>query len=70
MWFYVHIDSFCSGITQTAEEYTTTMNSISNMYFSLWTTPGVSERMWSVNLEVPISEDYQTTQGHSGRRLE
>jgi len=33
-------------------------NSISKMYFGLWKTPGVSERMWSVNFEVSISGEY------------
>ena len=40
---------------------------ITKMYFSLWETPGVSERMWSGNLEASISEEYQTLGGHSGR---
>jgi hypothetical protein len=33
---------------------------ISKMYFSRWELPGVSERMWSVNLEASISGEYQT----------
>jgi len=40
------------------------------MYFSLWKTPGVSERMWSVNLEASISGEYQTLGGYSGRPSE
>ena len=40
---------------------------ISQRYFSLWKTPGVSERMWSVNLEASISGEYQTLGGYSGR---
>ena len=40
------------------------------MYFSLWKTPGVSERMWSVNLEVSMSGEYQTLGGFSGRPSE
>jgi len=43
---------------------------ISTMYFSLWKTPGVSERMWSVNLEGSISGEYQTLGGYSGRPSE
>jgi len=43
---------------------------ISKMYFSLWKTPGVSERLWSVNLEASISREYQTLGGYSGRRSE
>ena len=43
---------------------------ISKMYFSLWKTPGVSERMWSVNLEASISGEYQTLGGYSGRPSE
>jgi len=39
---------------------------ISKMYFSLWKPPGVSERMWSANLEASISGEYQTLGGHSG----
>jgi len=39
---------------------------ISKMYFSLWKTAGVSERMWSVNLEASISGDDQTLGGYSG----
>jgi len=44
--------------------------SISKMYFSLWKTPGVSERMWSVNIEASISGGYQTLGGFSGRPSE
>jgi len=43
---------------------------ISKMYFSHWKTPGVSERMWSVNLDASISGEYQTLGGHSGRPSE
>jgi len=43
---------------------------ISKMYFSLWNTPEVSERMWSVNLDASILEEYQTVGGHSGRPSE
>jgi hypothetical protein len=43
---------------------------ISKMYFSRWEPPGVSERMWSVNLEASISGEYQTLGGHSGRPSE
>jgi len=38
---------------------------ISKMYFSYWKPPGVSERMWSVNLDASISGEYQTLEGHS-----
>jgi hypothetical protein len=37
------------------------------MYFSLWKTPEVSERMWSINAEASISGEYQTLGGYSGR---
>jgi len=30
------------------------------MYFSYWKPPTVYERMWSVNLDASISEEYQT----------
>jgi len=40
---------------------------ISKMYFSHWAPPGVSERMWSVNIKASISWEYQTLGGHSGR---
>ena len=43
---------------------------ISKMYFSLRKTPEVSERMWSVNLDASIAEEYQTVGGHSGRPSE
>jgi hypothetical protein len=43
---------------------------ISKMNFSFWKTPGVSERMWSVNLEASISGEYQTLAGYVGRPLE
>jgi len=39
---------------------------ISTMSFSLWEPPGVSERMWSVNLDALISGEDQTLGGHSG----
>jgi hypothetical protein len=44
--------------------------SVSKMYFSRWEPPGVSERMWSVNLEASVSGEYQTLGGHSGRPSE
>jgi len=40
------------------------------MYCSHWEPPGVSERMWSVNLDASISGEYQTLGGHSGRPAE
>ena len=43
---------------------------ISKMYFSHFQPPGVSERMWSVNLDASISGEYQTIGGHSGRPWE
>jgi hypothetical protein len=39
---------------------------ISKMNFSHWRPPGVSERMWSVNFDGPISREYQTLGGLSG----
>jgi len=38
---------------------------ISKMYFSHWKPPGVSEGMWSVNLDASISGEYGTLGGHS-----
>jgi len=46
------------------------MTFISKMYFSHWKTPGVSKRMWSVNLDASISGEYRTLGGHSGRPSE
>jgi len=43
---------------------------ISKMYFSHWKPPGVSERMWSVNLDASISGEYETRGGHSCRPSE
>jgi hypothetical protein len=43
---------------------------ISKMYFSHWKPPGVSERMWSVNLDESISGEYETLGGHSCRPSE
>jgi hypothetical protein len=39
---------------------------ISKMYFCHWKSPGVSERMWSVNLDASILGEYQSLGGHSG----
>jgi len=39
--------------------------SISKMNFSNWEPPGVSQRIWSVNLEVSISGEYQNLVGLS-----
>jgi len=46
------------------------LHSISKMYFSHCKPPGVSERMWSVNLDASISGEYQTLGGHSCRPSE
>jgi hypothetical protein len=46
------------------------MGYISKMYFSHWKPPGLSERMWSVNLDASISEDYQTLGEHFCRHSE
>jgi len=40
---------------------------ISKIHFSHWDPPGVCERRRSVNIEVLISEENQTLEGHSGR---
>jgi hypothetical protein len=45
-------------------------HSISKMYFGHWKPPGVSERMWSVNLDASISGEYQTLGGHSSQPSE
>jgi hypothetical protein len=39
--------------------------SISKIDFIRLKPPGVSARMWSVNLDASISEEYQTLEGHS-----
>jgi len=46
------------------------LHSITKTYFSHWEPPGVSERMWSVNLDASISGEYQTLGGHSCRSSE
>ena len=43
---------------------------IRTMYFSHWKSPGVSERMWSENLDGLMSGEYQTLRGHLGRPSE
>jgi hypothetical protein len=40
------------------------------MYFNYWKPPGVSEKMWSVNLDGSISGEYQTAAGYSGHPSE
>ena len=39
------------------------LHSISKMYFRHWKPPGVSDRMWSVNLDASISGEYNTLKG-------
>ena len=39
---------------------------ISKMHFSYWEPLGVSEKIWSVNLDASISGEYQTLGGQSG----
>jgi hypothetical protein len=34
------------------------IDNISEMYLSHWKPPGVSERMWSVNIDASISGEY------------
>jgi hypothetical protein len=51
-------------------EMITLLPFISKMYFRHWKPPGVSERMWSVNLDASISGEYQTLGGHSCRPSE
>ena len=43
---------------------------ISKMYFIHWKPPGVSGRMWSVNLDASISGEHQTLGGYSCRPSE
>ena len=64
---FLHVLRWCRGLL--ARDYRK-VHHISKMYFSLWTPPGVSERMWSVSFEVSISGEYQTLGGHSGRLSE
>jgi hypothetical protein len=40
---------------------------ISKMDFGHWKSPGVSERMWSVNLDALITGEYQRVGGYCGR---
>ena len=47
-----------------------TLRDISKMYFRCRKSPGVSERMWSVNLDASMSGSYQTLGGHSGHNSE
>ena len=47
--------------------YELTNKYISKMYFSLWKPPGISERMWGVNLDASSSGDYETLGRHYGR---
>jgi hypothetical protein len=54
---------------QTARRSAAAIN-ISKMDFSHWMPRGVSERMWSVNLDASISGEYQTPGGHSSRPSE
>jgi len=42
---------------------TSNIQSIGKMYCSYWESPGVSERVWSVNLDASISGKYQTEEG-------
>jgi hypothetical protein len=58
---------FISSVHVEFQQGPCALNCISKMYFSLWMTPGVSERMWSVNIEVSISGEYQTLGRNSGR---
>jgi hypothetical protein len=46
------------------------LHCISKMNFSHWKHPGVAERMWSVNIDVLISEESHTIGGQSGRPFE
>jgi len=43
---------------------------LSRMYLSHWKPLGVSERMWSVDLDASISGESQTLGGHSCRPSE
>jgi len=40
-------------------------NNISKMYFTHWKLPGVCERRWSINIQVPKSGEVQTIGGQS-----
>jgi hypothetical protein len=39
---------------------------MSETYYIHWKPPGESQRIWCVNLDASISEQYQTIGGHSG----
>jgi hypothetical protein len=43
---------------------------ISKMNFTIWNSPEVSERMWSVNFDESMSGEYQTVGGRTGRPSE
>jgi len=47
------------------ESWLRIIDHISKVYFSHWKPPGVTERMWSVNLDASISGESQTLGGHS-----
>jgi hypothetical protein len=71
-WLWAgRIQSSCIG-SQLAEDNPARhgLSSISKMDFSHWEPPGVSVRMWSVNLEVSISGENKTIGGHSARPTE
>jgi hypothetical protein len=49
-----HLFDFCKPLLGAIPSQPSPLD-ISKMYFSLWKTPGVPERMWSVNIEGSIS---------------
>jgi len=53
-----------------ALECLTELTCISKMDFSRWKPPGGSERMWRVNFDATISDQYQSLRGQSDRPSE
>jgi len=68
LWLFRNLDKGIYINPDDESSYTTQY--ISKMYFSHWEPSGVSERMWSVNLNASMSGEYQTLGGHSGGHLE
>jgi len=59
---------FKEVILKQNHEFFPLFNNIRKMYFSHLKPEGVSERMWSVNLDASISGENKTQGGHAGCR--
>jgi hypothetical protein len=60
----------CMSPSQRVDSISPTFLHIRKLYCRLWTTPGVSERMWSETFEAWITGDNRTLGGYSGWRSE